>query len=740
MERESAREGQNQPTWRGEELLVFLLESELNPGYCSTRMSQNDTRLLAMHADARDGEGRQPRVCVIDDSVEIGELLAIALKSVGIQTQVVLTGAEGLAIIQRQTFDLLLVDLVLPDISGLKICQFCQAHPVLKDVPVIIITGHNATEETLRAFEAGAVDFISKPFELKEVLARVNSILKQRQSVRSELIAHRKEREQTQEELLRIGKAIDAASDGVCIMDRSFQPAYVNPAFDEMFGIPQGHLKSEHDLEPLFSKPTIMDAVREVWQLGKSWSGEVEMIHSTGALMTVLFRADAIIGSKEDILGSVLLFTDISQRKRLERELVFSLNNDPLTGLPNRRSFTEQLSRGLKSISADSPACLMLLDLDYFKLVGELAGIEGGDRFLREFSDFLRLRVRKQDILGRFGGDEFVVLLGNTAEAEARSIASRLLQSVQSFKFKCGDHTLFASACIGLAIAKPNLTAEDLLAQADAACHLAKLRGRNDFEIYQESSLDVRVLANHSKWAEEIQQALVENRLDLWCQPVVDARNRSVAFFEILLRMRDLTGKIILPGAFLPAAESYGLMRDLDAFVIRSAFRLLPTIGPGLFSINLSGKTVARADLADMVEEFLQTGYADPTRVIFEITESVMVQNLALARTNIERLKQLGFRFALDDFGTGFSSMRYLRDLPVDYLKLDGAFFRNFQEDKVNQSIVRSMVEVAKVLDMWTVAEYVVSDEVLRGCVDIGIDLVQGFHVGEPAPIREIQP
>lgn len=702
-------------------------------------MSQLETSFLGLLGEAKEAEPRVPRVCVIDDSPEIGQLLSLALESNGIQSQSVLTGAEGLAIIQRQPFDLLLVDLVLPDISGLKICQFCQAHPVLKDVPVIIITGHNATEETLRAFEAGAVDFISKPFELKEVLARVNSILKQRQSVKSELIAHRKEREQTQEELLRIGKAVDATSDGACILDRSLVPAYANPAFDEMFGIPQGQLKSAQDLDPLFSKSTVMEAVRESWRAGKSWCGEVEMIHSSGALMTVLFRSDAIVDGKGGLLGSVLLFTDISQRKRLERELVFSLNNDPLTGLPNRRSFTEQLARSIKGAGSASPSCLMLLDLDYFKLVGELAGIDGGDRFLREFADFLRLRVRKQDMLGRFGGDEFVILLGDTGETEARTIASRLLQAVQSFKFKCGHHTLFASACVGLALARPGLTAEDLLAQADAACHLAKLRGRNDFEVFQEASLDIRVLANHSTWAEEIQQALAENRFDLWCQPVVAPRDRSVSFNEILLRMRDINERLILPGSFLPAAESYGLMRDLDAFVIRSAFRLLPTISPGLYSINLSGKTVARADLADMIEEFLLVGHTDPTRVIFEITESVMVQNLALARTNIQRLKSLGFRFALDDFGTGFSSMRYLRDLPVDYLKIDGAFFRDFERDKVNQSIVRSMVEVANVLDMCTVAEYVVSEEILKVCVDLGIDLVQGYHVGEPAPVRQFQ-
>jgi EAL domain-containing protein (putative c-di-GMP-specific phosphodiesterase class I) len=278
------------------------------------------------------------------------------------------------------------------------------------------------------------------------------------------------------------------------------------------------------------------------------------------------------------------------------------------------------------------------------------------------------------------------------------------------------------------------VTAEDALSQADSACYYVKTHGRNGLEVFRPDNQAIAQLSTEAGWSIRIKDALRDRRMEMWLQPILPLRGDGKPYFEALVRMREMDGKIVMPGQFLSAAENFGNMQQIDQFALYESMNLLAGHPTLRLSINLSARTLNNEHLPVIVERLLTAWRIAPDRVLFEITETAMIQNLAQARQLITAIKQFGCRFALDDFGAGASSMLYLRDLPVDVLKIDGSFIRSLDVDPINRALVKSINEIAHVLGKQTVAEYVVSAAVLQVVKSLGVDYVQGWHVCEPAP------
>lgn len=677
---------------------------------------------------------RTPRVLIVEDSPEMADLLAICLQTDTVESDIAGDGRKALELAQSRAYDLVLLDLGLPDMDGLDVLAALKTDPTRKHIPVIVITGRERTEDKLRAFNLGAVDYVNKPFNFLEVQARILATLKRKSAAddAEQAVAH--ERQRTHEEMLRISRAVDAAGDAVVILNPEGRVTYVNEASTDFFGLSTVELQVSERLRRLFNRTELWDEIWRTCEEGGAWSGEVEMHAAGERLAPTLCRADAICDERRAFLGVVLIFTDITQRKRLEEDLLYLANHDPLTGLHNRRFFLELLQSVVGRAARGTHSYLLYLDLDNFKVVNNSLDHQAGDRLLVDIARTLRNQLRPGDELARLGGDEFTILLNGADEATATQFARMLVQTLDESRFKEGGRTFCCTASIGLARIDGAVTAEDALSHADSACYYVKTHGRNGLEVFRPDNQAIAQLSTEAGWSIRIKDALRDRRMEMWLQPILPLRADGRAYFEALVRLRDQDGKIIMPGQFLSAAENFGNMQQIDQFALYESMNLLAAHPKLALSINLSARTLNNAHLPVIVERLLSASNIAADRVLFEITETAMIQNLAQARQLITAIKQFGCRFALDDFGAGASSMLYLRDLPVDVLKIDGSFIRSVDVDPINRALVKSINEIAHILGKQTVAEYVVSGAVLQVLKTIGVDYVQGWHVREPAP------
>ena len=664
----------------------------------------------------------------------MADLLGISLQTDGIESSATGEGGKALELAQAETFDLVLLDLGLPDMDGLDLLATLKASPALKHIPVIVITGRDRTEDKLRAFNLGAVDYVNKPFNFLEVQARIIATLRRKSASDDAEQAVAQERQRTHEEMLRISRAVDEAADAIAIFNPERRVTYVNAAHENFFGLKAAELQASHRHRRLFQKPELWDELWRICEEGGAWSGEVEVYAAGDRNAPTLCRADAIRDEHRAFLGVVLIFTDITQRKRLEEDLLYLANHDPLTGLHNRRFFLERLQSVVDRAARGTHSFLLYLYLDNFKVVNNSLDHQAGDRLLVEVARTLRDQLRPGDELARLGGDEFTVLLHGADEAVAAKFARMLVQIFDESRFKEGGKTFCCTASIGLSRIDGEVTAEDALSHADSACYYVKTHGRNGYEVFRPDNQAIAQLSTEAGWSIRIKDALREHRMEMWLQPILPLRADGRAYFEALVRMRDPDGQIIMPGQFLSAAENFGNMQQIDQFALYESMSLMAAHPKLSLSINLSARTLNNAHLPVIVERLLAASNIAPDRVLFEITETAMIQNLVQARQIITTIKQLGCRFALDDFGAGASSMLYLRDLPVDVLKIDGSFIRSVDVDLVNRALVKSINEIAHILGKQTVAEYVVNGAVLQVLKTIGVDYVQGWHVCEPAP------
>lgn len=439
------------------------------------------------------------------------------------------------------------------------------------------------------------------------------------------------------------------------------------------------------------------------------------------------------------------IIRDISVQKLAQDRLSYQAVHDSLTGLINRNEFEKRVSRLLLDIKKSNTGhAMFFMDLDQFKVVNDTCGHVAGDELLSKLGHLMLGIISKRDTLARLGGDEFGVLMENCSLEQAQLVADEILKTVMNYRFLWAGKVFRIGVSIGLvAINKDSANFTELFRQADAACYLAKDMGRNRIHAYHPDDAELAVRHREMNWVGRINQALEEDRFCLYAQPIVPLNSGKHRHYELLIRMLDEQGELILPGAFLPAAERYNLIEKLDAWVVQHACNFLAE-NPlfvekvDFVTINLSGPSLTnQAFLASILRIFQETKVS-PSMVCFEVTETVAISNLDSAINFIQNLKQSGFRFALDDFGSGISSFGYLKNLPVDYLKIDGMFVKGIVNDPIDYAMVKSINEIGHVMGMKTIAEFVENDEIRDMVAAIGVDYGQGYGLGKPKPLIDI--
>jgi len=437
--------------------------------------------------------------------------------------------------------------------------------------------------------------------------------------------------------------------------------------------------------------------------------------------------------------------SDVTAERGLAAQLSYHATHDELTGLLNRREFSRRLAQLVEADSNDGQAdrhVLCFVDLDQFKVINDTSGHVAGDELLRQLSKLLRSHVRTTDLFARLGGDEFAIVMHGVTVDEAKRLLHSVFEALAGWRFQWDGRVFSVGASIGVVGIGPETgSVDELLAAADTACYAAKDQGRNRCVVFNESDAEMSRRRGDLDAVSLITRALDHGHFRLFAQPIVPmgstSRHRHI---EVLVRMfspeRDC---LVSPGEFLPAAEEYGLANRLDLWVVEHALAALSNDGEiETCAINLSGVSLGQSGFFVQVSDLLDRSGIDPARVCFEITETAAITNLGHADSFISTLRARGCRFALDDFGSGLASFAYLKNLDVDYLKIDGSFVRNIVDDPVDRTLVRAITEIGKEMGKTIIAEWVENAEVLQLLTEFGVDMAQGYHLGKPAPLETL--
>jgi diguanylate cyclase (GGDEF)-like protein/PAS domain S-box-containing protein len=473
----------------------------------------------------------------------------------------------------------------------------------------------------------------------------------------------------------------------------------------------------------------------------QSYRTEKRYRHVSGEYIWVLLTVSLVRNDADEPLYLISQIQDISERKEMATQLAHLIDHDFLTGLFNRRRFEQELQLHVERMDRYGEAgAVLLIDLDHFKEVNDTLGHKAGDDLLKGIASLLRQRSRRTDVLARLGGDEFGLLLPHADLEQARQLADELVKALRGHAATLGSEEIQTAASIGVA-PLAGLSGTEALAYADLAMYEAKEGGRNRLAVYQAGDGRRPSASGRLAEADRIRAALAEDRFVLHGQPILDLAEEKICHYELLLRLQDDSRKEPLaPGSFLYAAERFGLILEIDSWVVRQAIALLAecaTLGerPQLH-VNLSGKSITDEVLAEQIEQALAKADVDPAALVFEVTETAAIANIEEARAFALGLRRLGCQLALDDFGSGFGSFFYLKNLPFDYLKIDGDYVRGLATSRTDQLLVQALVGIAAGMGKKTIAEFVPDETVTRLLREMGVDYAQGYHVGEPTPVR----
>ncbi len=552
-------------------------------------------------------------------------------------------------------------------------------------------------------------------------------------------------------ELLRV--TLQSIGDAVITTDERGHVRWFNPMAERMTGWlsseAQGkplaqvfHIVNEDTRRPADNPVGVCLAQQRVVGL----ASDTVLISRSGAEHGIEDSAAPIRGDDGRIVGAVLVFHDVSAQRSMSREMNRRAKHDALTGMLNRVEFELRLSRVLEKSREDhSEHALMYIDLDQFKLVNDACGHEAGDQLLRQIADLLKDVVRSRDTVARLGGDEFAVILEHCAAEPAQQVGQKICDRMDEFRFLHDGRRFRVGASIGLVQVHANWADTAALMQAaDTACFAAKEAGRNRVHMWFDTDLAMHQRSRETQWASRLERALQEHRFELYAQRVLPLHAVANGLHcEILLRLREEDGSIVCPNAFMPAAERFHMAARIDRWVLGQVIEWMrghPDAHAGIESlaINLSGQSVGDRAFHRYAAELVCDAGFDPRKLCFEITETVAVTNLADATVFIDRMRALGVRIALDDFGAGASSFGYLKTLPVDLLKIDGRFIRDMVDDPLDNAAVRCFHEVARVIGVQTVAEFVEREDTLQALRELGVDFVQGYLMHRPQPLDSL--
>jgi len=554
------------------------------------------------------------------------------------------------------------------------------------------------------------------------------------------------------EEKERAQVTLASIADAVVTVDTASRIEYMNPVAERLTGWPLGEARQRPVAEVFaavdeVTGAPIPDPVGRALAEGAviEADGNVVLLCRGAESIAIDYSVAPIRDRAARTVGAVLVVQDMSRERQYAARLSNLASHDALTGLLNRREFEQRLRAIVEHRDSEQGQhAVLYLDLDQFKVVNDTSGHAAGDELLRQIGALLRPRLREGDVLARLGGDEFGVLLPHCPPAPALRIAEALRRAIIDFRFAWKNRSFTIGVSIGLVnLADGPHTLASVLSAADAACYLAKDKGRNRVQVYRPEDSEVAHRRGEMEWVNRLHRALAEDRLCLYSQPMraMHVTGAEASHHELLVRLIDEHDELIAPIAFIPAAERYHLMPSIDRWVIRTVFRLLAdrraagdaAAVAGTYAINLSGASIGDDQFLDYVRESF-TRFGIPHRSIcFEITETTAVTSLSKAADFIGALREPGCRFALDDFGVGVSSFTYLKQLPVDYLKIDGSFVRNMLHDPVDAAMVEAIHRIGRVMGKQTIAESVESAATLEALRSVGVDFAQGNAIAPPS-------
>jgi diguanylate cyclase (GGDEF)-like protein/PAS domain S-box-containing protein len=720
---------------------------------CTALLSWNDHADCAACLDrllAAAAAGRAPaaghgdiRVLLVDDSRTIRETYRHLLAHHGYAVETAASAAEALALARLGSFDIAIVDYFMPGGNGDELCRRLRGDPATLGVVASILTGAYQEDIIRECLAAGAVECMFKNEAQELFLARIAAM--------SRAVRNRRSIEAERERLAGI---LGSVGDGVYGVDRDGRIAFVNPAARRILGYdPAEPLvgRAAHGLIHYAAEdgrpvPAADCPLARLYADG----GEVNALetvfwHRAGRPLPVECTVHPLrVADRAE--GSVVAFRDISERRLLERELLWQASHDPLTKLHNRNHFERHLETEVQRLKrSDEVSTLLYIDLDRFKYINDTAGHAAGDQLLVEIGQQLQSRLRDADLLARLGGDEFAVILRNVDPRNVLAVAEDFLRALDAYAFAYGGKRYKVNGSIGVAlIDRDTWSPGEVLANADIACHLAKRSGRNQAHLYRPESDAKTAMSLELGWSERLQEALEGDGFLLHFQPIVavgelaagGAHARLAPHYEVLVRLKGTRNEVIAPGAFLPTAERFGLMAQIDGWVLRRALEKLAEIQASgrraTFTINISSQTLESDGFVTLLGRLLEKHRLEPHALIFEITETSAIENIEAAKRLIAESRALGCRFALDDFGSGFSSFHHLKHLPVDYIKIDGQFVRGMATDSTDRAIVTSINDIAHSFGKRTIAEFVEGQETLALLQSFGVDYAQGFYISEP--------
>ncbi|HKE93189.1 MAG TPA: EAL domain-containing protein [Povalibacter sp.] len=643
--------------------------------------------------------------------------------------------ADGLTRLRQGHIDVILIDLNLPDSVGLT--TFLRLQPKAGFCPIIVLVGQADEDLGVEAVERGALDYLIKQQVVSNLLVKALRYATERTHTLLALKASETRYRELYENV--VAGVFQTTPEG------RFMAA--NPALVKLLGY-----DSEDELLELnIARDLYMYAEdRDSWMRNMAAAGEIrnaELVlrRKDGRRIVVLENSRAVRDDQGRTIYYEGTLTDITEAHELSRQLSYEASHDALTGLINRREFELRLQSALDAVQTGGAHAMCYLDLDQFKIINDSCGHVAGDELLRQLAQTLQGRVRSNDTLARLGGDEFGLLLHNCSLDDAATVAASLLKAIEQHQFVWGNSTFSVGASIGLVpVSAAFRRVTQVLQAADAACYAAKDQGRNRIHVYQEDDTVVAQRHGEMQWVARVKRALVEERFFLEAQPIVPVSgNSGLRSYEMLLRMRDESGRIVPPGAFLPAVERYNLSQRLDRWVLSTALRWIAqhpqqAARVARIFVNLSGDSVGDPQLQEFIRVQLRDSGVSPHKIGFEITETAAIGNLTRANQLIAGLRSMGCAFGLDDFGSGVSSFAYLKALSVDFLKIDGLFVGNIIHDAVDLEMVRSITDIGHVMGKKVIAESVENPAVLEKLREIGVDYAQGFAVGLPGALERM--
>lgn len=672
------------------------------------------------------------KVLIVEDNPDAQAILKHLLSGRKYEITACATAEEALIEMERIFFPLMILDLTLPQMSGRELASFIR-QKVDGDQPYILfLTGTSDPKALHNILASGANDYLDKKVGYDP------NVLNIRLSIAEEHIRRIEEGKQLATQLKRerdmISRAVEISPALIIFLDEKGHILSFNRACRDLTGYSLEDVQGKVYWELPFW-PSEKEAFQTGFQASSSaarpYMRESEWITRKGELRFVSWSFSDVFDSSGKLEFTIGAGIDVTERREAEHRLAYVAEHDSLTDLFNRSKLVLLLEQALDGARRGHPTALLYIDLDNFKNVNDIAGHGAGDRLIIKIAALLKDASRAEDKIVRFGGDEFVIVLHEASLEQARAIAERYRTRVDNFEFEDSGKTFNVSTSIGLAIVDGTMSSEEVVASVDSACYSAKAKGRNRVEVHTKDQNEISRAIADSHWAKRIKEAIRSNELELWFQPIIEVKTRKIVFYETLLRLRDEPS--MSPSTFLAALERSGGIALLDRHVIELTVKTLIETDAPLLSVNISGHSANDDSFFEYVLHIFDKHKLAFSRVIFEITETAVMTEPEKARDLFDTLKSKGFRFALDDFGAGFSSLGYLRHLPVEMLKVDGSFIKDLIRHPLNQALVQSINQTAHILHLKTVAEFVEDEETFTLIEEFGFDYAQGYLFAKPA-------